>query len=161
MEVPKGQILEAVVNALVLIAQILPQVWMHVQLPMASLIVWSLWYVWKLWFSEPMLCAFKQTRVCGQGACAWVCCHDTTWKTSTSAAYLKAYEPSPVGLFISMWSVNIIWSIVSCDNHMSCLFVDLLSEQAVLWLHVILACCNKREGSSCIWPHCLLVCHYM
>ncbi len=39
MEVPKGQILEAVVNALVLKAQILPQVWMHVQLPMASLIV--------------------------------------------------------------------------------------------------------------------------
>jgi len=39
MEMPKGQALEAVVNALVLKAQVLPHVWVHVQLPIARLYV--------------------------------------------------------------------------------------------------------------------------
>jgi hypothetical protein len=39
MDVQKEQILEAVVNALVLKAQVLPHVWRHVQLPIASRIV--------------------------------------------------------------------------------------------------------------------------
>ena len=41
MEVPKGQVLEAVVNALGLKAQVLPHVWVHVQLPVASLLCFN------------------------------------------------------------------------------------------------------------------------
>ena len=39
MENAKGQDLEAVADALVLKAQVLPHVWVHVQLPIARLVI--------------------------------------------------------------------------------------------------------------------------